>query len=497
MAYNDFNDPNNRDSMAENNGTYINGYSPEFSGSPPEPDPSANWRQPEYPQEPASYNYPNEGAGAAYGAQANPESAPPSPGEPKKKKEKGGGFVKTACLCLVFTLVGSTVGAVAGSQITLHTANTSSAYTSSAGTPSVKTQSTESSAATVTPVAATGSEMSASDIYAMACQQVVGITAEITATNMWGQTSSSSVAGTGFFISEDGYIATNYHVVSSAISYGAPITVVLYNGDSYEAEYIGGDSDSDVAVLKIDATGMNAATFADSNNMIVGESIYVVGNALGELNYTMTSGLVSALDREITTTSDSGVEGTTNMFQIDAAVNSGNSGGPAYNSRGEVVGIVTAKYTSTGVEGLGFALPSNDVAAVINDLLEYGYVSGKPYAGLEVRTVESNVAEYYNMPVGAYVTSVADGGAADAAGIQVSDIITGLGETEITSASDLNAALKEYTAGDIAKITLYRGGSYLEMEITFDEKTGTAASTESSADTSGNTQYGFPFGSRG
>ena len=185
----------------------------------------------------------------------------------------------------------------------------------------------------------------------------------------------------------------------------------------------------------------------------------------------MTGGMVSALNRAISSRdSSTGAVRTVNMFQFDAAVNEGNSGGPLFNSRGEVIGVVAAKYSETGVEGLGFAIPINDAVTIANDIITNGYVTGKPYMGVAVQTVSSAVAQYYNMVRGAYVSAVETGSCAETAGIEVGDIITSLGGEDISSESDLAAAKKAFKAGETAPLTLYRSGEYLELEITFDEQ---------------------------
>ncbi|MCC8358061.1 MAG: S1C family serine protease [Oscillospiraceae bacterium] len=241
---------------------------------------------------------------------------------------------------------------------------------------------------------------------------------------------------------------------------------MMYDETEYVAEIVGFDEDSDIAVLKIDATGLNAAELGDSDELVVGQEIYAVGNPLGELTYTMTSGIVSATNRTITT--EEGV--AMNMFQIDAAVNSGNSGGPVYNTSGQVIGIVTAKYSDTGVEGLGFAIPINEAIHIANQILTYGYVTDKAYMGVSARTVTATIAEYYGMVEGAYIDSVNEGSAAEAAGLEVGDIITAVDDTTISSASDLTNAVKSYRAGDTAELTVFRDDEYITLTITFDEK---------------------------
>ncbi len=339
-----------------------------------------------------------------------------------------------------------------------------------------------------------GDLLDPTEIYELACQQVVGISTELTSTNTFGQVVTGSVTGTGFIISSDGYILTNNHVVEDAYKGNLKVTVVLYDGIEYEAKIVGVEGDNnDIAVLKIEATGLNAATLGNSDDMKVGESVYLVGNPLGELTYTMTAGIVSALDREIAVDQNS----TVNMFQLDAAVNSGNSGGPVYNSRGQIVGVVTAKYKSTGVEGLGFAIPINDAAAIADELIEHGYVTGKPYFGITAKTMSEQNAAYYNMVPGVYVYSVDAGSCAAKAGIRQGDVITKLGDVDILTNADLTAAKKAYRAGDTAEVTIYRSGEYLTLTVTFDEKqpeTRTAMAEEQEENSAPNEGFGS-FGS--
>jgi len=317
--------------------------------------------------------------------------------------------------------------------------------------------------------------MSATEIYELACKQVVGISTEITGTNMFGQTISTPVSGTGFVISEDGYILTNNHVVEDAVSGGYKVTVMFYDGTEYTATIIGTEGDtSDVAVLKINATGLTPVTLGDSGSMKVGENAYVVGNPLGELTYTMTSGIVSALDREITVESNTKIS----MFQLDAAINEGNSGGPVYNDRGQVIGIVTAKYKSTGVEGLGFAIPINEAQDIASELMAHGYVTGKAFLGITVTDITESEAYRYNLPAGVYVYSVTPGSCADKAGMKQGDVIVALGGTEVTSTSDLATAKKNYKAGDTCIVTVSRSGEEIDLTVVFDEQKPETEETE-------------------
>ena len=387
--------------------------------------------------------------------------------ERKKKRSSGGGLLKAACLALVCAMLGGFVGSAitAGSlsdKVDALEQRVASAETAVSSVSAVQT------AVSASPVAVSGESgvMSPAQIYDMACRQVVGVTTDVTYTNYFGMKSSSAVSGSGFIISTDGYILTNYHVIEYAVQLDSPITVMTYDGTKYTATIVGTEQSNDIAVLKIDATGLSPATFASSDSLHVGDTVYAVGNPLGELEFSMSTGHVSALDRVITTQEKEAI----NMFQIDAAVNPGNSGGPVYNSLGQVVGVVTAKYSSTGVEGLGFAIPSNDVTSIANDLITKGYVTGKAYMGVWMdERYSAMYAQYYNMPLGAYISDVSSGSCAEKAGIQKGDIITKLGGKEITSYTELKNIVKDYSAGDVVEVELYRAGESMTVTLTFDE----------------------------
>ena len=398
-----------------------------------------------------------------------------TPPEPKKaekheKSGKGGRLLSIVALCLVCALLGGLVGAsfmgrsLDGRIAALEDARTEQALeriTEAAAAGSAD------SAQTATAVKNDSAALTASAIYAQACSQVVGVTTEVTYTNFFGMNSSSAVSGTGFIVSEDGYILTNYHVIELAAQNDKDVNVILYDGTRYTASIVGYEKYNDVAVLKIDANGLKPVSFGNSDSLSVGDLVYAVGNPLGELDFSMSTGHVSALDRAITS-DESGV--AINMFQIDAAVNSGNSGGPVYNAAGEVVGIVTAKYASTGVEGLGFAIPINDAVKIASDLITKGYVTGKAYMGVQIdQRYNSLYSQYYNMPLGAYVYSVEDGSCAEKAGLLAKDIITRLGDQDITGYTDLTSALHGFSAGDTTSMTVYRGGEEVTLTITFDE----------------------------
>ncbi|MGM9586680.1 MAG: S1C family serine protease [Candidatus Limivicinus sp.] len=389
---------------------------------------------------------------------------PEKPVKAPKEKKPHGKWVKALCMCLVCALLGGVCGAgiMAGSMNSRIAALEEKLEEQTKEALSIGQTST-----TPAPVSTTTAAKPIASIYDQACNEVVGITTEVTYTNFFGQTSSSAVSGSGFIVSSDGYILTNYHVIEYAYKGNYAVTVMLHDGTRYEASIVGVEDCNDIAVLKIDASGLDPVTFGDSDKLSVGDDVYAVGNPLGELEFSMTTGHVSALDRLITTDESSEA---INMFQIDAAVNSGNSGGPVYNANGEVVGIVTAKYSDTGVEGLGFAIPINDAAKIANDLITKGYVTGKAYMGVSIdERYNSMYSQYYNMPIGAFVKSVESGSCAENAGIQAGDIITRLGDVEITGYSDLKQAIKQYSAGDSAELELYRAGESRTITVIFDE----------------------------
>ena len=325
-------------------------------------------------------------------------------------------------------------------------------------------------------------EMSDAEVYAANVNSVVSINVTGTSgTNWFGQPVQTASAGSGFILTSDGYIVTNYHVVGDAQT----IQVTLYSGDTYDAQYVGGDEDYDIAVIKIEATGLQAVTLGNSEELNVGDHVLAIGNPLGELTFSMSGGMVSSVNRTIN------VDGTPfNMIQTDTSINPGNSGGPLLNSYGEVVGIVSAKYSSTGsngetAEGLGFAIPINDVSSMIQDIMTNGYVSNRAYLGATIGTLNASMAQQYRYDIteGAFVYSVEDGGPADQAGLQLGDVIIAIDDTEITSLDDLTAARKSYTAGDTCTLTVYRQGETITLQLTWG-----AAPAEQQAESQSQTQ---------
>ena len=310
--------------------------------------------------------------------------------------------------------------------------------------------------------------MTASQVYAENVRSVVLIEATVTA-ELYGQTSTGHSTGSGFILSQDGYVVTNFHVVEGATS----VDVVLFDGTAHPAALVGYDSTNDLAVLKVEAKGLDAVVLGSSGNLIVGDQVVAIGNPLGELTATLTVGYVSAKERTIST------DGTViNMIQTDAAINSGNSGGPLFNMKGEVVGITTAKYsgsTSSGatIEGIGFAIPMDDVREEIDELIRFGYIKSA-YLGVMVQNMDASVAAIYGLPVGAYVAGVEEGYCAANAGIQAKDIIVAVGDDKVETLTDLTRALREYEPGEKARVTVYRAGQILEFIVVLDERPASA-----------------------
>ncbi|MBQ7341073.1 MAG: trypsin-like peptidase domain-containing protein [Oscillospiraceae bacterium] len=309
----------------------------------------------------------------------------------------------------------------------------------------------------------TGKLMTPAEVYAANVNSTVGITTATT-TNFWGYQTTSAASGSGFILTEDGYILTNYHVVKSSDT----ITVSLYDGTTYQATLIGYDESNDIAVLKVEAEKLSPVVLGNSDNMNVGDSVVAIGNPLGELTFSLTSGAISAMDREITMSNGA----TMNLTQTDCAINSGNSGGALFNLYGEVIGVTNAKYSSSGseasIDNIGFAIPINSIRSIVESIIEKGYVA-KPYIGVSVTDV-SEETQSYGLPKGAAVRSVVEDGPAEASGVQVNDIITAIGGTEISGRNELSQAVSKAQPGDVLKLTIYRKGKTLQLSVTVGEQ---------------------------
>ena len=302
---------------------------------------------------------------------------------------------------------------------------------------------------------------SASDIYYNNIDSVVTIQTEVVTYGYFNQMNYGTAVGSGFIVTEDGYIITNYHVVED----GKTITVIMHNGDKYVAELIGYESDNDIAIIKINSDNIHKPVIlGNSDNILIGEDVVAIGNPLGELTFSITKGIVSALSRTIQVDS----ENIISMFQVDCAVNEGNSGGPIFNMYGEVIGIVSAKYASDMIEGLGFCIPISDAIAIMDDLIEYGHIVDKAYIGITVTDVDSAAVQRYNMVEGAYIYSIDKDGPADIAGLRVGDIIVEIDGKPITSVNELLLQKRYYRANDIVSLKVWRSGEYIDVVLTFD-----------------------------
>jgi serine protease Do len=311
-----------------------------------------------------------------------------------------------------------------------------------------------------------------SAIYEENVGSVVGILSVGKTTNIFGQTTATASAGTGFVIREDGYIMTNYHVVEK----GGDLTVSFADGSTYKAELVGYESDfSDIAVLKIEAEGLVPVTLGSTHDRKVGEDVVVIGNPLGELTFSLSRGVISALERRINT------DGTPiSMLQIDAAVNSGNSGGPAFGPDGKVIGVVTAKYASESIEGLGFCIPAEDAAEIASDLITYGYVKGRASLGVACDDAYEVYAYYYRyygkrvdsmglLKEGVYIGEVLLDSPAAEAGLQKADYIVAVNGKAVADCAALSNALADAKPGDTWTLTVSHNGEMSEITLTLDE----------------------------
>ena len=390
---------------------------------------------------------------------AGPQNtAPAAPKKPKKNAGKAVKSIVALVLAAAMGFMGGFVGARFGGNNKVIIQQVERSDSSSADSESAAEGTTVSSGLTTAQVAKTVSP------------SVVVITTEQVVYSQWswyGQSQVESGAGSGVIISSDGYILTCAHVVDGASS----ITVTIDDKD-YTATLVGEDTTSDVAVIKIDATGLTPATVGDSDNLKVGQSVMAVGNPLGELGGTVTGGMISALNRSVTIQGTSSTN-TMSLIQMDASVSPGNSGGGLFNMNGELVGIVNAKSSSSDAEGLGFAIPINDAIKVAQQLLENGYVTGRPYLGITYLGVEDaqTAAQLGVNAYGVYVVEVVKGGPAERAGLQSGDRIVSIDGTEIASKDDLGTLMQKHAAGDTLNITIARNGQMQTVSVTLGEKT--------------------------
>ena len=417
---------------------------------------------------PARPSETSTGNGGTTPPPAGPEPQAAASKPPKKRRKHSGGRIARSAVALVLAAAMGFAGGFVGARV------------GNAGNKVViqQVERTDSSAASGTAVSSGG--MTTSQVSEMVSPSVVVITTEQVVYSQWswyGQNQVESGAGSGVIISSDGYILTCAHVVSGA----SQITVTIGDTD-YTATVVGEDDTSDVAVLKIDATGLTPATVGDSDSLSVGDSVLAVGNPLGELGGTVTSGIVSALNRSVTIQGTSSTN-TMSLIQMDASVSPGNSGGGLFNMNGELIGLVNAKSSSSDAEGLGFAIPINDAIQVAQDLLENGYVSGRPYMGITyIAVTDAQTAAQFNVNAyGVYVVDVVQGGPADKAGLKAGDRIVSIDGTEIAQKDDLGTLMQQHTAGDTLSITVARDGQMQTVSLTLGEKNASNTAAQRSA----------------
>ena len=407
---------------------------------------------------------------------------------PRAKKKKNWSAGKVIALALCCSLVGGILGAGAVMLGNRYMPTEDSQPQQSSG---MLEGQRETSVIEISQID-TSKLMTPAQVYAANVNSTVGITTSIT-TNYWGYQTTSAASGSGFILTQDGYILTNYHVIEDSDT----ITVSLYDGTAYDAQLIGYDASNDIAVLKVDAQNLTPVILGDSDNMNVGDSVVAIGNPLGELTFSLTSGAISAMERQVTMSTGA----TMNLIQTDCAINSGNSGGALFNLYGEVIGITNAKYSSSSaseasIDNIGFAIPVNHVRSMIESIIEKGYIA-KPYIGVSVIDV-STETQSYGLPQGAAVKSISEGSPAEEAGLQVNDIITHIDGEAITGKNDLVKRVSDAAPGDTLKLTVYRQSGTQELTLTVGEQIQSALEEEEEPQQQDNSQpqggFNFPFG---
>ena len=390
-----------------------------------------------------------------------PQDAQP----PKKKKKFNGKRVARSAVALVLAAAMGFAGGFVGAKF-----GGSGKVVIQQVAPSSTADSASGSDNSITAASSSGSSLTTEQVADLVSPSVVVITTEQVVYSQWswyGQNQVESGAGSGVIISSDGYILTCAHVVDGA----STITVTIGDKD-YTATLVGEDTTSDIAVIKIDADGLTPATVGNSDSLKVGQSVMAVGNPLGELGGTVTGGMISALNRSVTIQGSSSTN-TMSLIQMDASVSPGNSGGGLFNMNGELIGIVNAKSSSSDAEGLGFAIPINDAIKVAQELMENGYVTGRPYLGITYVAVEDaqTAAQLGVNAYGVYIVDVVKGGPAEKAGLQAGDRIVSIDGSEIAAKDDLSTLMQKHAAGDTLSFTVARGGQMQTVSVTLSEKT--------------------------
>lgn len=377
------------------------------------------------------------------------------PVQPKVQKQRTKSFLtrKAAALLLAFCVVASAGMGVGGGML---------AYRLSGNSGSSATDTNPAGLQQMSSKTTSAQQLTVEEIAEKAADSVVEITTEGVSTDNTMRQVITQGAGSGVIISEDGKIVTNHHVIEGA----SKITVTLRSGESYKATLIGADAETDVALIQITATGLTVAELGDSASLRVGETAVAIGNPLGQLGGTVTNGIISALDREITLENQ-----TMTLLQTNAAINPGNSGGGLFNGRGQLIGVVVAKSSGENVEGLGFAIPINKVKTVVEQLSNYGYVKGRVELGVSLVdiTTEQQAMMYQVSQLGVYIWQVTGGSAAQTAGLQQGDCIKAVDGTEVSTAAEVKEILQKHAVGDTIVIQVVRNGQIVPINVTLKE----------------------------
>lgn len=427
----------------------------------------------------------------------NPENNPYSPGNnphapqnvtPGQKKKSR--WLPAVALCLGCVLLSGAAG-IGGAVAAHHwyADNSQSTLEARKNTTQILLSNREKAAIEILRTDST-TLLTPAEVYAQNVNATVGITTSIT-TNYWGYQTTSAASGSGFILTMDGYILTNYHVVEDSNS----ISVSTYDGKTYSATLIGCDESNDIAVLKIEAENLTPVVLGSSDNLNVGDTVVAIGNPLGELTFSLTTGVVSALDRQVTLSGNV----TMDLIQTDCAINSGNSGGALFNLYGEVVGITNAKYSGSGsgasIDNIGFAIPIDDVMGIVTDIIEDGYIT-KPYIGVSVSDVSAEM-QAYGFPEGAAIRAVEGNSPAQKAGLQAYDIITQINGEPITGSADLKAVIGDSAAGDTLEMTVFRSGATEKLTVTVGEQRQSALPEKDTQQSQGGSTGTFPWGGFG
>lgn len=379
----------------------------------------------------------------------------------KRRRIAGLGFIAVLALCLCCAIVGGVIGAGLMSK---YFDNRVEDVETTVRTMAVTGASFEEEAE---EPGETVRDLSASEIYELACNQVVSVQTEFAYMTANGSVMPGTISGSGFIASEDGYIITNYHVIEKAYSGGYPVNITMKNGAFFDGDVAWTDEENDIAVIKIDAPGLVPVEFGDSDEIRGGEDIFIVGNPYGMLDFSMSAGRISNPSVSVATDE---MSAPIDMLQLDVSVYEGNSGGPVYNTKGQVIGIVSAKVLVNNSDGIGFAIPIKNLEPMYVELRESGYIHGRADLGvLFFQDYNRTYSTFYHLPVGAFVDDIFPGSAADKAGLQRGDVISFIGQYPVEDYSGIENALKNFHAGEQAEVVFFREGNMMSTTVTFDE----------------------------